>query len=85
VGIITKLLGFSGVECRIKSLEFVDHELLLLTPVYMQMFRLHLKFVGILTRYVRDKELGMSNAESANFKVNYWAAKTIISKRFAKS
>lgn len=66
--LITKfLLDFDYVGSRIKYLEkSADQELPLLSPVYLQMFRLMLKFVGILTRYVRDKEFGTQKVELTN-------------------
>ena len=51
---------------RIKLLESVDQDLLL-SAVYVEMFRLLLKFIGILTRYVRNQEFSMQPTELTNF------------------
>ena len=57
--IISLLLDFNDLTTRIKFLESVDQELLL-GAVYMEAFEHLLKFIGILTRYVRDKDSSSS-------------------------
>jgi hypothetical protein len=59
------LLDFNDLGVRIKSLDLVDQDLLL-GVVYMQAFEQLLKFVAILTRYVRDKEFGIESVYRAN-------------------
>jgi hypothetical protein len=56
--ITTLLLDFNDIRTRIKELESIDRELLLCS-VYMEAFQLLLKFIAILTRYVRNKQFGM--------------------------
>jgi len=51
------LLDFNDLQTRIKSLHHIDQELLL-SSVYVQMFRLMFQFIGILTRYVRNNTFG---------------------------
>jgi hypothetical protein len=56
--ITSLLLDFNDIGTRIKVLESVDQDLLL-GVVYMEAFEHLLRFVGILTRYVRNRQLGM--------------------------
>jgi hypothetical protein len=63
--IVSLLLDFNDIWTRIDFLKSVDRELLL-GVVYMEAFEHLLKFVGILTRYVRDKGSGTFNAKPTN-------------------
>ena len=52
------ILEFNDIQNRIQLLEQVDKDLLL-PIVYMEVFGYFIKFVAILTRYARDKKLGI--------------------------
>lgn len=63
--IVSLLLDFNDIWTRINFLESVDRELLL-GVVYMDAFEHLLKFIGILTRYARDKGSGTHIANVTN-------------------